>query len=85
MNLRILIMSFIALQSCSSLGHFGPIFTAASGLPCGTEGFTLAPNEHIVDAIKQPIVVRAVKGKLTNMQGGWPDNRPFRDYSRFAK
>jgi hypothetical protein len=77
MNLRILIMSFIALQSCSSLGHFGPINTAASGSSCGTLGFTLAPNEHIVDEIKQPIVVRAVKGKLTNEEGGWPDNWPF--------
>ena len=75
-NLRILTLCFLILQSCSSLGHVGRN-EAASGLFCGTAGFTLAPNEHIVDEIKQPIVVRAVKGNLTNEQGKWPDNWPF--------
>ena len=75
-NLRILILSFLVLQSCSSVGHIGRDEVKLRSI-CGIEGFTLAPSEHIVDEIEQPIIVRAVKGKLTNRQGGWPKDWPF--------
>jgi hypothetical protein len=47
------------------------------GYVCGIEGFTLSPVEHIVNEIKEPIIVRAVKGRLTNKQGGWPQDMPW--------
>jgi len=39
---------------------------------CGLEGFTLAIDEHIIDQIEQPIIVRRIGGKITNDQSGWP-------------
>jgi len=69
-------MSLLILQSCSFLGQVGRE-ESRPGYSCGIEGFTRSSDEHIVDEIKQLIVVRAVKGKITNEQGGWPINWPI--------
>lgn len=71
-DLRALILGLIVLQSCSFVGRdereeIRPIRI------CGIKGFTELASEHITNEIRQPIVVRSVKGKITNEQGGWPE------------
>lgn len=70
-NAIILFLSILILQACASVRQVEHE-DLRPGLICGIEGFTISPIEHIVDEIKRPILVRAVKGKITNEQGGWP-------------
>jgi hypothetical protein len=67
----VLLSCVFILQGCSSVRQVERV-DIRPGFICGTEGFTQSPIEHIVDEIKQPIIVRAVKGQITNEQGGWP-------------
>lgn len=41
---------------------------------CSLSHFTLAMDEHIIEKIEKPIIMRSIKAKITNMVGGWPDN-----------
>jgi len=56
---------------------------------CGLEGFTPAIDEHIIDDIEQPFIVRKIGGKIINDQGGWPKKLPIlfeiRDARKDAK
>jgi hypothetical protein len=46
--------------------------TSVRGPECGLEGFTEAPDEHIINEITEPFVVREVKGRIDNEAGpGW--------------
>ncbi len=39
---------------------------------CSTEYFTRAKPENFMVEMEQPIIVRNVRGKITNTVGGWP-------------
>jgi hypothetical protein len=42
---------------------------------CGLEGFTQAAAEHIINEIKQPCIVKNIRGKILNATGhGWTKN-----------
>ena len=38
---------------------------------CGLRGFTESAAEHIINEILEPFVVREIKGKISNDEGGW--------------
>lgn len=58
-----LMLALLSWLSCDS---------SLRGPDCGLEGFTEAPDEHIIDEIAEPFVVRAVKGRIDNEAGpGW--------------
>jgi hypothetical protein len=67
-NVAALLPLLLFIQSCSLERKPSDI--------CKAEHFTKSRWEHFIEEIKQPIVVSIVKGKITNAQGGWPDNWP---------
>jgi len=73
---RVLIMSLLLSQSCSFVGQASREEIRPAAV-CGIEGFTSSSDEHIIDEITKLIIVRAVKGKITNEQGGWPTKWPI--------
>lgn len=73
------IVSILILQCCSRTvtkpDTTGTGGNSAHGSPiptCGLAGFALAVDEHIIDEIERPFVVRGIKGKILNVTGyGW--------------
>lgn len=75
-NIRIVIIGLLVLGSCSSVGYT-KLDEVERRSVCGFEGFTVFPSEHKTVEIEQPFIVRAVKGRLTNTLGVWPEDPPF--------
>jgi hypothetical protein len=44
---------------------------------CSIDYFTQADPENFIEIMEQPIVVRNVRGKITNTIGGWPKDCPI--------
>jgi len=66
----LLSFSFLSCASC----HQEPesYLTPSGNLNCGMQGFTEAQDEHIVNQIIEPFIVRNIKGKINNVTGeGW--------------
>lgn len=76
------IVSIFILQCCSrpaakpdtaSTGGNSEYQLQSQIVRCGINGFTLAIDEHIIDEIEQPFVVREVNGRiLSATEQGWP-------------
>ncbi len=61
----VLVICCLFLPSCSH-------DTIAVSL-CSIHDFAPADSEGFIEQMEQPIVVRNIKGKITNTTGGWPD------------
>ena len=75
-NVRILILGLVVFGSCSSVGYV-EFDEAERRSVCGIGGFSVFPTEYKTVQIEQPFIVPAVKGKLTNTLGEWPEDPPF--------
>jgi hypothetical protein len=62
-----LVLLPILLAACISRSR--PPKEASNSLGCGIEGFTLSALEHIVNEIRDPIVVRQVQGRISDIDG----------------
>jgi len=75
-------VAFIFMFQCCSPAVTKPATAGAGGRPadqrqsqmaeCGIDGFTPAVDEHIIDEVERPFVVRNIHGKILNATGyGW--------------
>jgi hypothetical protein len=63
----------LLLGGCALAQTKGADSVPSKKSPCGIEGFTKSPSEHIVVELDRPLRVRTVEGTITSQGGEWPE------------